>query len=93
MLPVSQDCPFLIAPSVFSDIYFHRTVVEMQIFRPVPMILRGVLINLRCHMGSCPGVNIQTNSHSSIDTPFDSHNLTKIFTLIVILGFQGWWWV
>jgi hypothetical protein len=24
MLPVSPDCSFLIAPSIFSNIYFHR---------------------------------------------------------------------
>ena len=26
MLPVSLDCPFLIAPSVFSNVYLHITV-------------------------------------------------------------------
>jgi hypothetical protein len=26
MLPVSLDCPFLIAPSVFSNVYFLNTI-------------------------------------------------------------------
>ena len=32
MLPVSLDCPFLIAPSVFSNIYFIRSYIECMLY-------------------------------------------------------------
>ena len=31
MLPVSLDCPFSIAPSVFSNIYFHVWCVQIPV--------------------------------------------------------------
>jgi len=32
MLPVSLDCPFLIGPSVFSNIYFIRSYIECMLY-------------------------------------------------------------
>jgi hypothetical protein len=32
MLPVSLDCPFLIAPSVFSYVYFQHHIYVMALF-------------------------------------------------------------
>jgi hypothetical protein len=33
MLPVSLDCPFLIAPSVFSNVYLSKSGIYSFIFR------------------------------------------------------------
>jgi len=31
MLPVSLECPFVIAPSVFSDVYFILNLLEVSV--------------------------------------------------------------
>jgi hypothetical protein len=36
MLPVSQDCPFLIAPSVFSNVYFFKWLTSEQELLTLP---------------------------------------------------------
>ena len=35
MLPVSLDCPFLIAPSVFSNVYLHHTLGDHRLYLPL----------------------------------------------------------
>ena len=45
MLPVSLDCPFLIAPSVFSSVYFRVLIQVLQV--NMNLRLRNRLLKLQ----------------------------------------------
>jgi len=50
MLPVSLDCPFLIAPSVFSNVYLFQTVKKIVKDGYHPLTWLPIMKTRTCHM-------------------------------------------
>ena len=61
MLPVSLDCPFLIAPSVFSNVYFHGNILlspqsgveDMEMLGVRPLVLPSEICCKRSKIFIC----------------------------------------
>jgi hypothetical protein len=61
MFPVSLDCPFLITPSVFSNVYLLPTVCPVSSTRSYKKIVETESINVRENKMSNPEWKIQRN--------------------------------
>jgi hypothetical protein len=63
MLPVSLDCPLLIVPSVFSNVYLSCVVSLDCPFLIVPSVFSSVYLSCLPYVSSVSGVSI-------VDCPF-----------------------